>query len=168
LRCFSFILLACLSTAVAAQIQEPPPDPLLDAGHCLASAHEDWLGLAQYRPAEVELGYVTDEKSSPGQELEYIVQYTTRTHTEGTAFAFLAKGKDPHRVLRLQFKVGFRQSDDGTQQLQLVDPPLGGIGTQDQILSAIREVGFHTYAVLVGDLQSRPGSVQCASDVGTE
>jgi hypothetical protein len=164
LKCFSFIVLAFLSTAVGAQIQEPAPDPLLDAGHCLAAAREDWLGLAQYRPAAVELGYVADTKIYSGQELEYVVQYTTPTHTEGTVFAFLARGKDPHRVLRLQYRTTFRQSDDGSQQVQLADPTFGGIWTQEQVLSAIRQVGFHTYSVLVADLQNRPGSIQCESE----
>jgi hypothetical protein len=168
MRCFPIVLLACLSVAVPAQIQEPAPDPLLDAGHCLASAQQDWLGLNQTYASQLELGYIADSKTVPGQDLLNIVEYTTRTHTDGRVFTFLAKGKDPHRVLRLQFRTAFRQSDDGSRQLELVNPPLGGVGTQDQILSAIRQVGFHTYSIPVGDLRTRSASVQCESEPDVE
>ncbi len=161
LKAFSFILVAFLSTAVAGQIEEPAPDPLLDAGHCLAAVPGDALGLAQYQPADVELGYVADTKSYGGQELDIVVEFTTPTHSGGKVFALLASGKATHRVLRLQFQTAFRQSEDGSQRIELVDPPFGGIGTRDQMIAAIRQVGFHTYTVLVADLQKRAGSLQC-------
>lgn len=167
MKCFFSILLTLLSTAATGQIKEPAPDQLLDAGHCLATVPGDWLGLAQYRPADVELGYVADTKSYSGQELDYIVQYTTPTHSAGTVFAVLATGKGPHRVLRLQFKTAFRQSEDGSQQIQLVDPPFGGIATQEQMVFAVRQVGFHTYTVPVADLQNRP-SIQCEVESDTQ
>lgn len=168
MRCIPILLLACMSVAVPAQIQEPAPDPLLDAGHCLAGAQQDLLGLNQTYASQLELGFVADSKTVPGQDLLNIVEYTTRTHTDGRVFTFLAKGKDSHRVLRLQFKTAFRQSDDGSQRLELVDPPLGGVWTQDQLLSAIRQVGFHTYSILVGDLRNRSAAVQCESEPDAE
>jgi len=61
-------------------------------------------------PRNSNSAFVADSKTVPGQDLLNIVEYTTRTHTDGRVFTFLAKGKDSHRVLRLQFKTAFRQS----------------------------------------------------------
>lgn len=168
MKCLPLLLLACAWAALPAQITDPPPDELLDAAHCLATASQDWLGLAKDNPAQLEMGYVSDNKSYPGQDLLNVVDYTTRTHSAGMVFNFLTKGKDPHRILRLQFRTRFRQTDDGTQQLELVDPPLGGIWTQDQVLSAIRQIGFHTYTVPISDVFNRPRGVQCESSSAVE
>lgn len=176
MRCLvPFLLCLCANAAAPAQITTAPPDDLLDAGHCLATAHQDWLGIAQMHPYEIELGYADDPKAYHGDDLLYIVQYTTPTHSEGTVYTLLAHGKDPvhtllthskesHRVLRLQSRTAFRQSEDGSAQVELVDPPLGGIWTQDRILAAIHQVGFHTWSIPVMDLQNRSTGVECESD----
>lgn len=164
MRCLaSFLLFLSAAAAACAQITVPPPDDLLDAGHCIATTRQDWFGIAQTHPLDLELGYITDPKAYQGDDLLYIVHYTTPTHTDGMIYTLLAHGKESHRVLRLQSRAAFRQSDDGSQQIELVDPPLGGIWTQDRILSAIHQVGFHTWTITVADLQNRSGSVQCES-----
>ncbi len=171
MRCLTLFLLACLSTAVRAQIASPPPDTLLDAGHCLAADQRDWLDVASERPYEVELGFISPDnpdsgKSDSAKDPLYLIEFTTATHTEGFAFVFLSRGKDPHRDLLLQFRTRFHQTDDGSQQVKLVDPPLGGVGTQDDILAAIRQVGFHTWKVPVDSLRKRASSVHCATGEG--
>lgn len=168
MKSLPLLLLVCAAAALPAQIPDPAPDELLDAAHCLASAGGDWLNLAKDNPALLEMGYVTDSKSYPGQNLLNVVDYTTRTHSAGMVFTFLTKGKDPHRVLHLQYRTRFRQSDDGSQQLELLDPPLGGIWTQEQVLSAIRQIGFHTYTIPIADVLNRSGAVQCDSSSAVE
>lgn len=177
----AFLLAVFLSLAASAraQITEPPPDELLDAGHCLATAHPDWLGLNQNFSSQLDLGFVTDTKAYPGHQLLDLVEYTTPTHTRGMVFTFLFQTErtgssflkhksDPHRTLRLEFHTAFHQSDDGSRQIELIDPQFGGIATQDQVVSAIREVGFHTYSVPVADLRNRPTSAQCEFEPDTE
>lgn len=160
MRCLALLLLACCSAA--AQVPEPPPGELLDAAHCLAAANQNWIRGAHHNATELELGYVNDTKSYPGQELVYLVDYTTPTHTAGQVSTFLERGKESHRVVRLQLTIGFRQSDDGSQRIELVDPPLGGISMQDAVVAAVRKVGFHTYTVAVADILNRPA--QCESE----
>jgi hypothetical protein len=147
----------------------------MDAGHCLAADHRDWLNVASEKPYEVELGLVASEKADSGKAPIYLIQYTTPTHTEGVAFAFESRGKDshrklvpfvgrgqdPHRDLVLQFQTQFHQTDDGSQKVSLVDPPLGGVATQEEILAAIQQVGFHTWRVPVANLRNYSGSAQC-------
>ena len=169
LRCLPLLLLACLSAAVCAQETAPPPDPLLEAGHCLVTAPQDPLHLAHDNPYELELGFYTPgAKSDHSQDMLYVANYTTPVHSQGMVFVFLTQGKGSHRVLDLQYVTQFHQSDDGSQQLQLVDPTFGGIGTQDGIVAAIRQIGFHTWTIPVADLRNRAASAQCSYDTDVE
>jgi hypothetical protein len=161
MRCLVPLFLV-LCAGARAQLTVPPPDDLMDAGHCIAATHQDWFGLAQH-PLDLDLGYVTDAKAWQGDDVVYIVNYTTPTHSEGLVDIVLVHGKEAHRVIQVQFSTAFRQSDDGSKQVQLVNPPLGGIGTQDQIVAAIHQVGFHTWTVPVADLQSHSSAAQCES-----
>jgi len=149
---------ACLSASVEAQNTAPPPDALLDAGHCVAAAQGDWFGIAQENPYALELGSV----SGGGDEL-YLIDFTTPTHSEGYAFAFASRGRGSHRELTLEFRTRFRQSVDGTQRVNLVDPPLGGMDAHDGTLAAIEQVGFHTWKVPVAELRSHSSGASCTT-----
>jgi hypothetical protein len=161
------LTLTCLSPTLQAQMTGPPPEPLLDAAHCLATAKTDWLGLTN-DASEVELGYASGPGSWQGGDPFYLVDYSSPVHSQGSVFVFVVRGKAPHRALRLEYKVQFRQSDDGSQQLELIDPQFGGISTQDRVLSAVREVGFHTYAIPVTGLLLPSNKFACESEEGIE
>lgn len=158
MRILVFCVVACLSAWVQAQNTAPPPDALLDAGHCVATAQGDWFGIAQENPYALELGSVF----SSGGEL-YLIDFTTPTHSEGYAFAFATRGRSSRREMTLEFRTRFRQSVDGTQRVNLVDPPLGGMGAHDGTLAAIEQVGFHTWKVPVAELRSHSGGVSCST-----
>jgi hypothetical protein len=87
----------------------------------------------------------------------YLVEYSDLAHKRGFVYAFASHGRDPHRELLLRYRTGFRQSDDGTRQVSLVDPPLGGIATHDEMLAAIQAVDWRTWRVPVMDLKSHSG-----------
>jgi hypothetical protein len=129
----------------------------------VASAAGDWFGVARENPYTLELGYVTGEKSSSGGDRLDLIEFTTPTHTQGFAFALESHGKGSHRELTLEFRTGFRQADDGTQRVNLVNPPLGGVGTNDEILAAIQQVGFHTWRVPVAELKDDSRPIVCRS-----
>jgi hypothetical protein len=133
-----------------------PPDVVLEAGHCVATASGDWFGLSPDDPYALELGTVT------GGDSLYLIDFTTPTHSQGYAFAFESRGKGSHRELRLQFRTRFQQAVDGTQRVNLVNPPLGGLGTQ-AIVSAIQQIGFHTWKVPVAELRSGSRSGSCST-----
>jgi hypothetical protein len=158
---FFILLLTCLSAGA----QEAPPDLLVDAGQCLGTAKQDWLDLAHRKAATVELGSVTVAAEHRGEQRLYVVDYITPYHSEGTVFSFLVEGGKRHRVLRLLFPTRFRIQffpDHGSQRIELVDPPFGGIGTHDEIISAIRQSGFENVSKIpVTQLQKPPDSVSC-------
>ena len=162
------LTLVCLPTALRAQAPEPLPEPLFDAAYCLANSGHDWLGLA-HDASQLDLGYVIEPSPYRGEEQLYLVEYTNEAHSRGSVFVFLALGKESHRALRLEYKAAFRRSIDGSRRLELVDPPLGGIWTQEQLLSAIRKVGFETHTLSVADLLlPPPNPAQCDAAAGIE
>jgi hypothetical protein len=150
----------CLSLVVCAQTNERPPDVLLAAGHCLLAADGDWLDIGHDNPSQVELGMFSPHKGDSGL---FLVEYSDRLHTGGFVYAFASRGRDPHRELLLRYRSGFRQSDDGLRQVSLVDPPLGGISTHDEILAAVEAVDWRTWRVPVTDLKSHSGG-QCFTE----
>jgi hypothetical protein len=160
-RFLVFCLLGCCGASVGAQNSEAPPDLLSEAGHCLATADGDWFDLSRDDPYALELGYVEGEKSSSGGDSLYLIDFTTPTHSQGLAFAFETRGKGAHRELMLDFRTRFQQTVDGTQRVNLVNPTLGGVGSHDEIVAAIQQVGFHTWKVPVADLRNGSRSVSC-------
>lgn len=163
LRCLAVVLLVCLAQAACSQEPGAPPKLLLDAGHCLVTAQGNPLNLASPKPAHIELGYSPDAKSEHGASLLTVVSYAVPTHARGKVFTFVVRGSDAHRTLELQYSIGFRQSVDGSQRLELIDPPFGGIATQDEALAAIRHIGFHTFTIPLALLLAPSESVRCES-----
>ncbi|HZZ38601.1 MAG TPA: hypothetical protein VFE06_05675 [Acidobacteriaceae bacterium] len=161
MRFLVLFLLGCLGASVEAQDAEAPPDLLVEAGHCVATADGDWFDLSRDEPYSVELGYIEGEKSDSGGDPLYLIDFTTPTHSQGFGFAFETRGKGSHRELRLEFRTRFQQTVDGTQRVNLVDPPFGGVGTHDEMVAAIRQVGFHTWKVPVADLREGSRAVSC-------
>lgn len=160
MKFFGLCLFAFLGASVWAQNPGPPPDLLVEAGHCLVLAPGDWLNLSHDSPYALELGYVAAEGSDSRDGSIYLIDFTTPTHSQGFVFAFQSRGRGAHRDLTLESRIGFRQTVDGTGRVSLIDPPLGGIHTQGAALAAIEKVGFHTWKVPVAQLRD-PSRVTC-------
>ena len=162
MRIFVCILMAALSGTAAAQL--PPPDLLLDAGECLVSSPQVWLG-SQRESTALELGSVTDTKSYRGDTLLYLVDYTLSTHAEGIVYVFLVEGKSSRATLHLEYSVPFHQTDDGSQRVTLEDPPFGGLASEAAVLYSIHHTSFRdTWTIPVTDLARHSDHVQCTSE----
>ena len=161
MRFFLILLLACLSAGA----EQAPPDLLVDAGQCLGTAKQDWLDLAHGKAATVELASVTVAGEHRGEQMLYVVDYITPYHSEGTVFLRHGRGATSiNASCVFLFPTRFRQvffPDDVSWRIELVDPPFGGIGTHDGLISAIRQVGFETFKIPVTQLQKSPDSVSC-------
>jgi hypothetical protein len=154
------LLLDCLSGAVYAQGQTPKL--LLDAAHCLATEKQDWLGLAQSKPTELNLGYLVDTKSYHGEKVLYLVYYKGPKRSEGLVFAIFLRRQDGRRIFDVQNNARFRKSEKGVQGVDFVDPPLGGTWTQEHLVSAIKQIGRQaTFVVPVKDLLAPSALTQC-------
>lgn len=166
MRAFAVILTFtfCAGTLFA----DEPPRLLVDAAQCLATSKEDWLDLGRRKPTDLEMGLATDNKSYPGEQLLYVVDFASPMHTSGTVATFLVDGKEPNLTLRLQYNVHFVQSDEGASIVHLVNPPFGGIGTQQHVVDAIHKVGFQTWTIPVQSLVTKPDVAACQSDAPTQ
>lgn len=158
MRWFALILLVSLSGGGYAE-STVAPQLVIDAAQCLVSSKDDWLGVARNKPTELEMGYRVDRKS----ETVYLVNFDDTMHTSGTVVAFVPEGRDPHRTLHFQYKVKFRQPEDGSRTVVLTGMPYGGIGTRDHILHAIYDIGYSTYRIPMSDIGSHPEAA-CEND----
>lgn len=151
MRWTALILLVSLGGGMRAE-STVAPQLVMDAAQCLVTSKDDWLSVARNKPTELEMGYVVDRKS----QTVYLVNFDDNMHTSGTVVAFVSEGRDPHRTLHFQYRVQFRQPEDGTRRVVLIGMPYGGIGTRDHILHAIYDVGYSTYRIPMSDIGSHP------------
>lgn len=151
MRWLAVILLSSLGGGLWAE-SSVAPSLVIDAAQCLINSKDDWLGITRNKPDELEMGYVVDRKS----QTVYLVNFDDSMHTSGTVVAFVPEGRDPHRTLLFQFKVRFRQPEDGSSRIELIGMPYGGIGTRDHIVHAIYDIGYSTYRIPMSDIGTRP------------
>ncbi|HLJ78683.1 MAG TPA: hypothetical protein VKT75_14775 [Acidobacteriaceae bacterium] len=158
----ALIVLSSFAGGLYAENSGAPP-LLIDAASCLVNSKDDWLGVATNKPAELEMGYVVDHKS----QMVYLVNFDDEMHTSGTVVAFVPEGGGRHRTLHFQYKVKFRQPEDGGRTVVLTGMPYGGIGTRDHILHAIYDIGYSTYRIPMSDVGTHPEAA-CQNDAPRE
>ncbi len=134
----AILLLSCLSATVCAQQQAP--ELLREAAHCLAAMEQDWLNLENSRATVLSLGYVVDTKSYRGEEVLYVVDYAGHGRTEGLVFTIFLTRHDRRRIFDIQNNAKFVRSKDGIEGVDFVEPPLGGTGTQEDLVAAIKRI----------------------------
>jgi hypothetical protein len=165
MRFSALLLLSLFAVPTFAQDfdqNDAAPPLLIDAAHCMTSKM-DLLGLSNRKLTQLELGYRVNRKAYPGREVVDVVQYDNTMHTSGTVFTFLNEGREKHRVLRYQYKVQFKQPEDGSRRIELLELPFGGIGTRNRIVNAIYDIGFSTYRIPMAEIGNN-GSTVCESD----
>jgi hypothetical protein len=187
-RFFLILLLTCFSAGAqeappdllvaAGQCLGTAKHDWLDLAHRKAATVElgsmDWRRSLDQRAQAPPDSDTRPAGSHPHrvEQMLYVVDYITPDHSdgtvfphsEGTVFSFLVGGDKHRRVLHLLFTTRFRQvffPDDASQRIELVNPPYGGIGTHEEIISAIRKIGFDTSKIPVTQLQKPPDSISC-------
>src|SRR5271169_1246690 len=152
------ILLCCLSNALVGQ--EQPPKLLVEAGQCLAAKKHLPLSEA----TALRFGYLVDTRSYPGRRVRYIVDYMALDRSEGMVFAILVTKKDGRQSFNIQNNAKFVKSPDGIEGIDFVEPPLGGIWTQQHLVAAIKRIEEKPiFMVPVKDLLAPCPLVRCAS-----
>ena len=126
----------------------------------LSSAIDDTPSLRFYgwNCATLSLGYFLDTSSYPGEEALYLVNYEG---SKGQAFVFFVGDRDRRRVFRLENNASFMRKKKG---IEFVDPPLGGVWTQEHFESAIERIEQDPkMEVVVKDLRGNFPDVRCES-----
>lgn len=155
------LLLAGLTTALFAQ--EQTPKLLLSGAHCLAVGKQDWLGLADSSPPTLTLGYLFDTKSYPGEKVLFVVEYSDTAKHSGKVFTIFVRERSGHQVFDIQNNAKFTNSKKGINGIGFTEPPLGGTGTQEDLVAAIKRVErLPSFTVRVKDLLTS-SAAQCIS-----
>lgn len=121
----------CFSTAAVAQ--EQAPKLLRDAAQCLV--FKTFL-----KPSTLDLGYLIDETSWPGEEVLYVVAYSGAGRSKGLVFTIFLSEDGHRQVFNIQNNAKFIRRATGADDIDFGEAPLGGIWTQEHLEAAIRRV----------------------------
>jgi hypothetical protein len=112
----------------------------------------------------LSLGYLDDTKSYPGEEVLYVVDYTGHGRTEGLVFTIFLTRQDRRRIFDIQNNAKVVRSKEGIEGVDFVEPPLGGTGTQEDLVAAIKRIERQPrFELRVKDLLRPSDLTQCES-----
>ena len=152
-----WLVLISLSVGLYLPAQTEFPTTLLHATQCLVAKRI----LIPPKRGSLDLGYTIDTKSYPGEKVLYLVEYT-KEHSEGFVFTVFLSSKHGQEGFNIQNNAKFRTSRDGFEGVDFVQDPLGGIWTQEHIVSAIKQIAKQpTVTVATKDLSVPHAGVNC-------
>jgi hypothetical protein len=156
----AILFLVCLAST--AQPQEQKPELLIRAAHCL-----DVKRILVQSPTKTKtLGFLLDEKSYPNDKVLYIVQYASKTKSNGWVYFLVLTKSASHEVFDYQNNARFVLSNAEPGGVSFVDPPLGGAWTQAHIASAITQIEKQPrFDLTMNDLQAAQPEIECESYV---
>jgi hypothetical protein len=154
----ALFLLFCLS--ITAYAQEQPPQLLVRTARCLA--------VKQFLPRSnvkvLNLGFIVDEKSYPGQKVLYLVDYAGPNRSRGLVFTVFLSEDSGRQALDIQNNASFILSKKYSEGVSFVEQPLGGIWTKEHLASAIKQIEKQTrFAIPVKDLFTVKQLIGCES-----
>jgi hypothetical protein len=153
------LLLACIAAATAWS-QEPPPQLLIRAAHCLAVKEE----LPRSKARALTFGYLVDEESYPGEKVMYVVTYAAPAKSKGLVFAIVLTQLGDKNVFDIQNNASFVLSKDDIHGISFVSPPLGGDWTQERLASAIERIEKQPrFTIPIRDFLASDASTSCES-----
>jgi len=125
-----------LSLGSTVRSQEPAPELLVRAAHCLAV--KDFLPKST--STSLTFGYLLDEKSYPREKVLYVVNFPEPTRSNGFAFTVFLAEENKISVFNIQNNASFVMSRGDENGVSFTDPPLGGTWTQQHLTSAISQI----------------------------
>ena len=138
--CLSILFLSiCLGCVIRAQ--EPTPKLLSDAARCL-------VDKTFLKPSTLSLGYLETTKDWPGEEVLYVVSYTGPNRLKGFVFTIFVKQEDHHQVLYISNNAKFVRTNKSSGGVDFIEDPLGGIWTQEHLVSAIKQIEKNSILVI--------------------
>jgi hypothetical protein len=128
------------------------------AAHCLAA--KDFL--PPISATKLTFGYLLDEKSYPGEKMLYVVNFPNSSQPDGLVFTIFLTKTGGRQNFDIQNNARFTLSMDGDQGVSFISPALGGIWTQQHLVSAIKEIEkLPRSTVLTKDMLSIDSLVSC-------
>jgi hypothetical protein len=138
--------------------QEQPPQLLFHAVQCLA--YKNFLPSS--RATTLTFGYLLDEKSYPGDRVIYMVEYAAPVRSNGLVFAVFLTERDGVQDFSIQNNASFVLSKEEPIGVVFENPPLGGIWTQEHLVSAIKRIEQQPRFIIAAKmLSAKAHSIHC-------
>jgi len=155
-RCVTLLALSLgFGTVLFAQEQVPPL--LRDATRCLAAK-------TFKIPSSHGLGYLVDTKSWPGEKVLYVVAYTGQSRSEGYVYTIFLSQNAHRQIFNIQNNAKFVVNKRVPDGVDFVEAPLGGIWTQNHLVTAIKQIGRQlSLSLPASDLREPSSSAVCES-----
>jgi hypothetical protein len=159
------LILACLAGfGAAARPQEgagQPPELLRQAAHCMVTDSPDMHKLLRENRKELNLGYYVDNKSYPGEQALYVVDYSGPKLAKGLAYVFFVRHRESRLILRVENNASFVHKKKG---IEFLETPVGGVWTQEHLEEAIDRIGQDAmFLFSVKELRAPDAGVTCES-----
>jgi hypothetical protein len=139
-----------------------PPRILIHTAQCLVAKRF----ITDTDKGPMTFGYFIDEQSYPGDRVIYVVEHTGQqdgSHATGRVFSVFFNGKTGHEKYDIQNNARFTISKN---EIEFNDPPLGGIWTQEHLITAIKIIAKSTkFVVSDKTLATADPAVLCESYV---
>jgi hypothetical protein len=163
IKCLVFISLILL-IAETTLGSEPmnPPQILIHAAQCLVA--KNFIALPDQ--GQMNLGYFIDNQSYPEERVIYVVEYTenqkaSHSASAGTVFSLFYSDLNGKKKYDIQNNASFTITGNN---IEFRDPPLGGIWTQQHLVSAIKHIAKRTnFLIPIKSLTTVEPTVQCGS-----
>ena len=164
-KVFTCLLLFALHIS-SLSAQQQTPTLLLSGAHCLAAGKQDWLDIAHSSAKVLTMGYLYDTKSYPGEKVLFVVDYSGTPGHGGKVFTIVVSERGGRQVFDIQNNAKFIKSEKGIDGIDFVEPPLGGTGTQEDLIAAIQRIERRPkFTVPVKELLAPSAVTQCTSYV---
>jgi hypothetical protein len=128
------LLMVCLCTPICGQ--EQPQQLLMGAAQCLVAKKF----LLPSKAKTLTFGYVIDQKSYPGEKVLYLVGYAAPTRSNGFVFTIFLRKHDEQQSFSITNNASFVLSRKDPEGVTFIGQPLGGIWTQEHLVSAIKQI----------------------------
>src|SRR5215469_7582052 len=129
--------------------------------HCIKSGDRDWLTSPLSEAKELQVDATYDRTSYEGQT--HIVLAVFQTPAKGQVFDLTLERKGSERIYTVENNGSFLITGD---QIEFVDPPLGGVWTQETMERNIRKaIAGPKKRVAVSAISRSLPNVSCKSYV---
>lgn len=130
------LLLSSVWVSACVSAKTKPPAVLTNAVSCLAKKNNFPLSSK----SDGTFGYWLDTKSYPGESVIYVVNYINDEPKKGFVFVIFFSRNGDTQSFNIQNNATFLLSEEKSRSVKFVNPPLGGLWTQEHIVYAINKI----------------------------
>jgi hypothetical protein len=159
-RILSFFVAASLFPITTVAQRNAVPELLTDAAYCLVTEKHDWLGVAKTKMPKVQMSFMVDTTSFPGEKHLVVVSFDGPR--SGRVFDIKLSNHRGKTIFKIENNAKFVYSRESSK---FTEPPLGGVWTTERLQSAISKIraGKRKYDLSISELLASSRKLECTS-----